>query len=609
MRRPDIRNIAIIAHVDHGKTSLVDAILKQSGQFRESQLQGECILDSNDLERERGITILAKNISVNYKGTKINVIDTPGHADFGGEVERVLMMADGALILVDAFEGPKPQTRFVVKKALEAKLQPIVVINKIDRPDCRPHAVLSEVFDLLVELGADDETLDFPYIFTSGREGYATHDPKVKTTDISQLLDLVIEKIPGPEARPDEAFQMMVTTLHWSEFVGRMATGRITCGKVRKGQKIVMMKADGRNERGEVVAVEVFDKLGRVETEVAEAGDIVALVGLPNPEIGDTVADFENPRALTRIKVDEPTLSMLFTINTSPLAGRDGKYLTTRHLRDRLKRELESNVALRVEESTSGIDSFNVSGRGLLHLSVLIEQMRREGYEMSIGKPQVIRKRVDGEWHEPFEMLTVDVPTPDMGGIMELVCARRGQLKHMASNDLGQSHLEFLIPARGLIGLRTRVLNVSKGEAIMNHRFECYMPMEGEVPHRANGVLVSQEDGRVVGFALWKLQERSELFVAPGDDVYEGMIVGENSRENDMVVNPIKEKKLTNMRASGSDENMLLKPPREMSLEQALEYIEDDEFVEVTPKIIRLRKMILTEVGRKRSTRGTPVEV
>ena len=609
MRRPDIRNIAIIAHVDHGKTSLVDAMLKQSGQFRESQLQGECILDSNDLERERGITILAKNISIHYKGVKINVIDTPGHADFGGEVERVLMMADGALILVDAFEGPKPQTRFVVKKALEAKLQPIVVINKIDRPDCRPHAVLSEVFDLLVELGADDETLDFPYIFTSGREGYATHDPKVRTENISELLDLVLEKIPGPEARPDEPFQMMVTTLHWSEFVGRMATGRITCGKVRKGQKVVMMKADGKNERGEVVSVEVFDKLGRVETDVAEAGDIVALVGLPNPEIGDTVADFENPRALKRIKVDEPTLSMLFTINTSPLAGRDGKYLTTRHLRERLKRELESNVALRVEESTSGIDSFNVSGRGLLHLSVLIEQMRREGYEMSIGKPQVIRKRIDGEWHEPFELLTVDVPTSDMGGVMELVCARRGQLKHMASNDLGQSHLEFMIPARGLIGLRTRVLNVSKGEAIMNHRFECYLPMEGEVPHRGNGVLVSQEVGKVVGFALWKLQERSELFVAPGDDVYEGMIVGENSRENDMVVNPIKEKKLTNMRASGSDENMMLKPPREMSLEQALEYIEDDEFVEVTPKIIRLRKMILTEVGRKRSTRGTPVGV
>lgn len=608
MRRSDIRNIAIIAHVDHGKTSLVDAMLRQSGQFRESQLQGDCILDSNDLERERGITILAKNISIPYKGVKINVIDTPGHADFGGEVERVLMMADGALILVDAFEGPKPQTRFVVKKALEAKLKPIVVINKIDRPDCRPHAVLSEVFDLLVELGADDETLDFPYVFTSGREGYATHDPKVKTADLQELLDMVIEKVPGPQARPDDPFQMMVTSLTWSEFVGRVATGRITCGTVRKGQKVVLMREDETNTRGEVVSVEVFDKLGRVETDVATAGDIVALVGLPDPEIGDTVADFEFPRALPRIKVDEPTLSMLFTINTSPLAGKDGKYLTTRHLRDRLRRELESNVALRVEEGT-GSESFNVSGRGLLHLSVLIEQMRREGYEMSIGKPQVIRKKIDGDWYEPFELLTVDVPTPDMGGVMELVCQRRGQLKHMTSNDSGMSHLQFMIPARGLIGLRTRVLNVTKGEAIMNHRFESYEMMEGEVPHRANGVLVSQEVGKAVGFALWKLQERSELFVAPGYDVYEGMIVGENSRENDMVVNPIKEKKLTNMRASGSDENIQLKPPRDMSLEQALEYIEDDEYVEVTPKVIRLRKIILSETGRRRSNRGARVEV
>lgn len=603
MRREDIRNIAIIAHVDHGKTSLVDAMLKQSGQFRESQLQGECILDSNDLERERGITILAKNIAIPYAGHKINVIDTPGHADFGGEVERVLMMADGALILVDAFEGPKPQTRFVVKKALEAKLQPIVVINKIDRPDCRPHAVLSEVFDLLVELGASDEILDFPYIFTSGREGYATHDPKVRTENIKLLLDMVIAKVPGPIARPNDPFQMMVTTLHWSEFVGRMATGRIQAGSVRKGDKIVVMKGDGKNVRGEVVSVEVFDKLGRVETEVATAGDIVALIGLPNPEIGDTIADAESPVAIDRIKVDEPTLSMLFTINSSPFAGREGKYVTTRHIRDRLKRELESNVALRVEEGSSN-ESFNVSGRGLLHLSVLIEQMRREGYELSIGKPQVIRKRIDGEIHEPFEILTVDVPTPDMGGVMELVCNRRGQLKHMSSNDVGMSHLEFMIPARGLIGLRTRVLNVSKGEAVMNHRFEAYMPVEGDVPHRANGVLISQENGRVVGFAMSKLQERSDLFVAPGDDVYEGMIVGENARDNDMVVNPIKEKKLTNMRASGSDENIILKPPRLMSLEQALEYIEDDEYVEVTPKAIRLRKIILSETNRRRGSRA-----
>jgi GTP-binding protein len=603
MRREDIRNIAIIAHVDHGKTSLVDAMLKQSGQFRESQLQGECILDSNDLERERGITILAKNIAIPYKGYKINVIDTPGHADFGGEVERVLMMADGALILVDAFEGPKPQTRFVVKKALEAKLQPIVVINKIDRPDCRPHEVLSEVFDLLVELGADDEILDFPYIFTSGREGYATHDPKVRTENISLLLDMVIDKIPGPIARPDDPFQMMVTTLHWSEFVGRMATGRILAGSVRKGDKVVIMKAEGKNVRGEVQSVEVFDKLGRVEAEVAVAGDIVALVGLPNPEIGDTVANADHPVAIDRIKVDEPTLSMCFTINSSPFAGKEGKFVTTRHIRERLRRELESNVALRVEEGSTN-DIFNVSGRGLLHLSVLIEQMRREGYELSIGTPQVIRKRIDGEINEPFEILTVDVPTADMGGVMELVCNRRGQLRHMTSNDVGMSQLEFLIPARGLIGLRTRVLNVTKGEAIMNHRFEAYGPVEGEVPHRANGVLVSQENGRVVGFALSKLQERSDLFVAPGDEVYEGMIVGENARDNDMVVNPIKEKKLTNMRASGTDDNIILKPPRLMSLEQALEYIEDDEYVEVTPKAIRLRKIILSEIGRRRGSRA-----
>jgi GTP-binding protein len=395
----------------------------------------------------------------------------------------------------------------------------------------------------------------------------------------------------------------MVTTLHWSEFVGRMATGRILAGSVRKGDKVVMMKAEGKNVRGEVQSVEVFDKLGRVEAEVAVAGDIVALVGLPNPEIGDTVADADHPVAIDRIKVDEPTLSMCFTINSSPFAGKEGKFVTTRHIRERLRRELESNVALRVEEGSTN-DIFNVSGRGLLHLSVLIEQMRREGYELSIGKPQVIRKRIDGEINEPFEILTVDVPTADMGGVMELVCNRRGQLRHMTSNDVGMSQLEFLIPARGLIGLRTRVLNVTKGEAIMNHRFEAYGPVEGEVPHRANGVLVSQENGRVVGFALSKLQERSDLFVAPGDEVYEGMIVGENARDNDMVVNPIKEKKLTNMRASGTDDNIILKPPRLMSLEQALEYIEDDEYVEVTPKAIRLRKIILSEIGRRRGSRA-----
>ncbi|HLQ46229.1 MAG TPA: GTP-binding protein, partial [Planctomycetaceae bacterium] len=427
-RREDIRNIAIIAHVDHGKTTLVDALLRQSGQFRESQLLQECILDSNDLERERGITILAKNIALNYKGVKINIMDTPGHADFGGEVERVLGMADGAIILVDAFEGPKPQTRFVTKKALERKLKPLVVVNKIDRVDCRPQEVLSEVFDLFVELGADDETLDFPFVFASGREGYATDDPKVRTFDVQALLDKVLEFIPGPIVDHDSPLQMMVTTLEWSEYVGRIATGRIISGNVVKGQKICVMKADGTNLPGEVVAVNLFDKLGRVDVETAEAGDIVALIGLPNPEIGETVADRFTPRALPRITVDEPTLSMLFTINDSPLAGKDGgKFLTSRHIRERLDRELEHNVALRVEEAGSK-EKFIVSGRGILHLSVLIETMRREGYELSVGKPQVIIKTTDGKKCEPFETLTIDVPSESVGSVIEPICARRGQM-------------------------------------------------------------------------------------------------------------------------------------------------------------------------------------
>ncbi len=599
-RRQDIRNIAIIAHVDHGKTTLVDALLKQSGQFRESQLTQDCILDSNDLERERGITILAKNIAVNYKGVKINIMDTPGHADFGGEVERVLGMADGALVLVDAFEGPKPQTRFVTKKALERKLKPLVVVNKIDRTDCRPQEVLSEVFDLFVELGADDDTLDFPYVFASGREGYATDDPMVRTFDVTALLDKVLEFIPGPIVDPDSPLQMMVTSLEWSEYVGRIATGRISSGSVVKGQKICVMKADGSQVNGEVVGVNLFDKLGRVDVEKAEAGDIVALIGLPTPEIGDTVCDRFTPRALPRITVDEPTLSMLFTINDSPLAGKDGgKFLTSRHIRDRLDRELEHNVALRVEEAGTK-EKFLVSGRGILHLSVLIETMRREGYELSVGKPQVIIKEINGQKHEPFETLTIDVPTSSVGSVIEPICGRRGQMIDMTASDNGISHLTFSIPARGLIGLRTRLLNATKGEAVINHRFECYKPCEGDVPHRANGVLVSQENGKVVGFAMFKLQERTDMFVKPGDEVYEGMVVGENSRENDMVVNPIKEKKLSNMRSAGNDENIILKPPRDMSLEMALEYIEDDEYVEVTPKSHRLRKIVLLETDRKR---------
>jgi len=602
MRRQDIRNIAIIAHVDHGKTTLVDCLLRQSGQFRESQLVGECILDSNDLERERGITILAKNIALVYKGVKINIIDTPGHADFGGEVERVLKMADGVLMLVDAAEGTKPQTRFVLRKALECKLKPVVVINKIDRPDARPSEALSETFDLFVELGADDEALDFPYIFASGRAGYATHDPAVKTNDITALLDMVLEHVPGPDVNPEAPLQMMVTTLAWSDYVGRIATGRITSGSIRKAQKIVLIKGDGSQVNGDAVAVEVFDKLGRTAVDEATAGDIVAITGLPEPEIGDTVACPEQPVALERISVDEPTLSMLFTINSSPLAGRDGKFVTSRHLRARLYRELESNVALQVESSPNS-DHFQVSGRGLLHLGILIETMRREGYELSIGKPEFIRKQIDGKWHEPFEVLTVDVPSGDVGPVMELTGARRGQIVSMRGGDTGMTHLEFLIPARGLIGLRTRVLNATRGEAIMHHRFESFRPVEGDIPKRANGVIVSQDNGKAVAFALWKLQERTELFVDPGDEVYEGMIVGENSRENDMVVNPIREKKLTNIRTTAADEHIVLRPPRKMSLEQALEYIEDDEYVEVTPKVIRMRKILLTENARKRGFR------
>ncbi|MFN0053003.1 MAG: translational GTPase TypA [Planctomycetales bacterium] len=604
MRRQDIRNIAIIAHVDHGKTTLVDSLLKQSGQFRDSELRETCILDSNDLERERGITILAKNIAVSYQGVKINIIDTPGHADFGGEVERVLKMADGVLMLVDAAEGTKPQTRFVLRKALECKLKPLVVINKIDRADARPQEALSETFDLFVELGADDEALDFPYIFASGRAGYATHDPLVKTDNIAPLFDMILEHVPGPDVNPDDPLQMMVTTLAWSDYVGRIATGRIKSGKIHKGERIALLRADGSQVPGTAVAVEVFDKLGRVPVDVATAGDIVALTGLPEPEIGDTVACPENPVALERISVDEPTLTMQFTINSSPLAGRDGKYVTSRHLRSRLYRELESNVALRVESAPNS-DHFQVSGRGLLHLGILIETMRREGYELSIGKPEVIRKQIDGKWHEPFETLTIDVPNADVGPAMELTGARRGQIIEMRAGETGLTHLSFSIPARGLIGLRTRLLNATRGEAIMHHRFEAYRPCEGEIPKRGNGVLVSQDNGKAVGFALWKLQERAALFVSPGDEVYEGMVVGENSRDNDMVVNPIREKKLTNIRTTSADEHIVLQPPRQMSLEQALEYIEDDEYVEVTPKVIRLRKILLTENARKRGFRAS----
>jgi GTP-binding protein len=602
MRRDDIRNIAIIAHVDHGKTTLVDCLLRQSGEFRASQLVGECILDSNDLERERGITILAKNIAIHYQGKKINLIDTPGHADFGGEVERVLRMADGALVLIDAAEGPMPQTRYVLGKALECGLQPVVVINKIDRPDARPMEVLDEAFELLMDLGAEHVLNDFPHIFATSKEGYATLDPKEPGDSMIPLLDMMLASVPGPEIDPDAPLQMLVTNLDWSDYVGRIAVGRIYSGTIKPGQQIALMQSDGRSMNTKVAEVHLFDKLGRVPTEEATAGDIAALVGLEEVTIGDTVSDPETRNAMPRVSVDEPTIQMVFGINTSPLVGREGKYVTSQHLAQRLKKELERNVALRVEPGASG-DTFQVFGRGVLHLSVLIETMRREGYELSISKPHVVLHNNHGVTEEPFESLVVEVPHDKLGPVMELVGARRGQLAEMTAHD-NYTYAVFSIPARGLIGLRTRLLNATQGTAIIHHRFEKFAPVEGDVPGRPNGVLVSMIPGRVVAFGLDTLQERAEMFVAPGDEVYEGMIVGENSRSEDMSVNPTREKKLTNMRATGTDRNILLKPPRILSLEAALEYIEEDELVEVTPTQIRLRKKILKETDRKRASRA-----
>lgn len=599
-RRQDIRNIVIIAHVDHGKTSLVDCLLRQSGQFREGQLDGDLILDSNDIERERGITILAKNIALPYKGTKINIIDTPGHADFGGEVERVLRMADGAVVLMDAAEGPMPQTRFVLGKALECGLKPIILVNKIDRGDARPHAVIDEALDLLIDLGADEETADFPYLFSSAKEGYATDDPDVRTDSMEMLLDLIIKEIPGPEVDEDAPTQMLVTTIDWSKYVGRIAVGKLQAGTIRKGQSIALCQKQDAVQNRKVASVHVFENLGRREVEEATTGDVVAIVGIEGVEIGDTLCATDHINPLPRLEVDEPTLEMLFTVNSSPFAGRDGKYVTTRQIRERLLQEIERNVALRVR--IEGAESFLVAGRGVLHLSVLIETMRREGYELSIGKPQVIIRDNNGKKEEPFESLVVEVPSDKLGPVMELVGERRGELLQMDPQG-DYTTVSFSIPARGLIGLRTRLLNATQGTAVINHRFDCYKPLDGGVPKRSNGVLVSMVTGKAVGFALDTLQDRSDLFVKPGDEVYEGMIVGENVRNNDMTVNPSREKKLTNMRASGSDDNIMLKPPRDMSLEAALEYIEDDELVEVTPTQIRLRKVLLKESDRRREGR------
>lgn len=601
MRRNDIRNVVIIAHVDHGKTTLVDCLLRQSGQFRETELKGERILDSNDLERERGITILSKNIAIPYRGVKINLIDTPGHADFGGEVERVVKMADGCLLLVDAAEGPMPQTRFVLEKALQAGVRPIVVVNKVDRPDGRPLEALDEGLELLAELGGDEQLDDAAYVFSSAKNGFATSDPSQPSSDMRPLLDLLVDALPGPDVDQEAPLQMMVTTLDWSEYVGRIAVGRIQSGKIELGQSIDLHQKDGVKKQ-KVGGLFVFDNLGRAEAKSARAGDIVAIEGLEQVEIGDTIGAIDANNALQRLKVDEPTLEMVFSVNSSPMAGREGKYVTTRQLKARLEKELERNVALRVE-MVEGTEAYAVKGRGVLHLAVLIETMRREGYELSVGKPRVIFRKIDGKQHEPYETLRVEVPTEVMGPVMELVGHRRGQLEELAQRG-EYSLLRFLVPSRGLIGLRTKLLNATKGTAIIHHRFESYRPVEGEQPKRANGVLISMVGGKTIPFALFGLQERSELLVAPGTEVYEGMIVGENARDNDMTVNPCREKKLTNIRAAGSDDNVILKPPRDLSLEAALEYIEEDELVEVTPENIRLRKITLKESDRRRLNRN-----
>jgi len=605
--RNDIRNVAIIAHVDHGKTTLVDALLRKSGNFRDSQLQQECILDSNPLERERGITILAKNCAIAYtdpdgQTTKINLIDTPGHADFGGEVERVLSMADGCFLLVDAAEGPMPQTRFVLKKAFQNELRPIVIINKIDRSDARAHAVLDEVFDLFVDLGADDETLDFPVLYASGRAGVASWKLEEPGTDIAPVFEALLRHVPPPHGDPDKSLQLRITSITYNDYVGRIGVGRIYNGRIKSAQAVKVCRRDGTQVASRVLQVQVFDGLGRRTVDEASAGDIVALVGLETVDIGDTICDALDPQPLEAQEIEPPTLTMMFSVNDSPFAGQDGKYVTTRNLRERLAKELESNVALRVEESADK-GAFTVCGRGLLHLGILIENMRREGFEMSISKPHVItRKGPDGQTLEPIEYLVIDVPEDKQGAVMELVGNRRGEVVRMDKRG-GHLHLEFTIPARGLIGLRTRLMTATAGEAVMHHNFYEYGPLRGAVPQRTNGVMVSVETGRANAYALDNLQERGTMFVEPGVEVYEGQIVGENCRPDDMPANPCKAKKLTNIRTTAKDENILLKPARKMTVEQALEYIEEDELVEVTPLSVRLRKRILGDTQRRKEQR------
>ncbi len=593
----NIRNIAIIAHVDHGKTTLVDKIIHQTQIFRENQQTGDLILDNNDLERERGITILAKNISVNYKGTKINIIDTPGHADFGGEVERVLNMADGVLLLVDAFEGPMPQTRFVLQKALSLGKKPIVVINKVDKPNCRPDEIHDQVFDLFFNLDATEEQLNFHTIYGSSKQGWMGRDWNNPTTDFTTLLDDILTEIPAPHVEEGN-LQMQITSLDYSSFTGRIAIGRILRGNIKVNQPISLVKRDGSIQKSRVKELFTFEGLGKMKVEEAHGGDICALMGIEGFEIGDTVADFENPEGLTPINIDEPTMNMLFCINNSPFFGKEGKFVTSRHLRDRLFKELEKNLALRVEE-TGAADSYLVYGRGILHLSVLIETMRREGYELQIGQPQVIVKEIDGVKCEPIEILTVDVPETSSGKVIELVSQRKGDMLVMEpKGDL--IHLEFEIPSRGIIGLRNNVLTATAGEAIMAHRFKAFEPWKGSIPSRLAGVMISGEQGTAIAYSIDKLQDRGNFFVEAGDQIYMGQIIGENNRQDDLVVNITKEKKLTNMRASGSDDKTRIAPKINMSLEECMEYIQGDEYVEITPQSLRLRKIHLEENERKR---------
>ena len=598
----DIRNIAIIAHVDHGKTTLVDKMMVAGNLFRGGQQPGSQILDSNDLERERGITILSKNVSINYRGTKINIIDTPGHSDFGGEVERVLNMADGCLLLVDAFEGPMPQTRFVLQKALQIGLRPIVVVNKVDKPNCRPEEVYEMVFDLMFSLNATEEQLDFPVVYGSAKQGWMGADYAVPTDDITYLLDKIVEVIPAPQII-DGTPQMLITSLDYSSYTGRIAVGRVHRGTLREGMNITIAHRDGTQQKTKIKELHTFTGMGHVRTAEVGCGDICAIIGLENFEIGDTICDYDHPEPLPAIAIDEPTMSMLFTINDSPFLGRDGRWVTSRHISERLAKETEKNLALRVEEVEGTTDKWIVCGRGVLHLSVLIETMRREGYELQVGQPQVIYRQIDGVQHEPIEELTVNVPEEYSSKIIDMVTRRKGEMTSMVSQG-DRVNIEFDIPSRGIIGLRTNVLTISQGEAIMAHRYKEYQPFKGALTRRTNGSLIALETGQTFAYSIDKLQDRGKFFIEPGEEVYAGQVVGEHVHENDIVVNVCKAKQLTNTRASGSDDKAHIVPRTVLSLEEALEYIKGDEYVEVTPKAMRIRKIILDHNERKKEMKS-----